>query len=352
MQHVIESFSERIRAAAGTGSGLCIRGSGSKDFYAQALYGDPFDVTGYSGIVEYEPKELVITARAGTLLKEVETALSKCGQMLGFEPPSFGEGATLGGCIASGLSGPRRVYSGAVRDFVLGVRVLDGRGADLRFGGQVMKNVAGYDVSRLMTGSMGTLGVILEASLKVLPMPVAETTTRFEMDSGTAIRRMNEWAGKPLPVSATCHEAKTLSVRLSGSAGAVHAALDGLGGDILALDESYWSGIREQTAAFFTQPGALWRLSVPSTALPLNLPGRQLIEWGGALRWLKTDAAATPIRAAVEQVGGQATLFRGNGEPGDRFHPLSAALEALHRRIKNALDPQGIFNRGRIYPGL
>lgn len=349
MQNLIDRFSETIRHAAEHSEPLRIRGSGSKDFYGGPLLGTLLDITPYCGIVEYEPKELVLTARAGTPLLDIEKALAANGQMLPFEPPHFGTGATLGGCVASGLSGPRRAYQGAVRDFVLGVRMLDGRGDDLAFGGQVMKNVAGYDVSRLMAGAMGTLGVLLEISLKVLPRPVKEITLRFEMNEMQAIETMNRWAGQPLPLSATCYRQNILTVRLSGAASAVNAALVKLGGEVNENGAEFWSNLREHTSAFFQTDAPLWRLSLPATAQPLNLPGTQLIEWGGAIRWLQTDVSADAIRQAVSQVGGQAALFRGGDKSQDVFHPLSAPLMEIQQRLKQSFDPSGIFNPGRMY---
>ncbi len=349
MEPLIESFREAVLQAAASGQPLCLRGSGSKDFYGGAPQGAVLDLSPHRGIVHYEPKELVLTARAGTPLGEIERALHANRQMLPFEPPSFSPSATLGGCVASGLSGPRRAYQGAVRDFVLGVRMLDGRGDELRFGGQVMKNVAGYDVSRLMAGSLGTLGILLEVSLKVLPRPAEEASLGFEMDQATAIETMNRWAGQPLPLSATCYDEGRLTVRLSGAASAVEAARRRLGGEPVENGTAFWEALREQRLAFFAQGQPLWRVSLPPASAPLDLPGRQLIEWGGALRWLSGDIDGQALRGAVEQRGGQATLFRGGDESGDVFHPLSSALLEVQRRIKRAFDPHGIFNPGRMY---
>ena len=376
MQQIIDQLTDTIRHAAADKTPLCIRGGGSKDFYGGAPRGESFSVSAYRGIIDYEPSELVITARAGTPLADIEAALRERGQMLVFEPPHFGqlppplapppqarEGnvvaaapqnriATLGGCIAAGLSGPRRAYAGAVRDTVLGVRILDGRGDDLRFGGQVMKNVAGFDVSRLMAGSLGTLGVLLEISLKVLPVPVAAATLRFESTAGDAIALMNEWAGKPLPLSATAWYEGKLYARLSGASAAVGAATKMLGGDRLddAQAKRHWQDIREHTAAFFNTAPALWRLSLKSTTPPLNLPGTQLIEWNGALRWLATNAHAATVREAAKFGGGHATLFRGGDKSVGVFHPLPRALMTIQRNLKRTFDPAGIFNPGRLYP--
>jgi glycolate oxidase FAD binding subunit len=262
--------------------------------------------------------------------------------------------ATLGGCVAAGLSGPRRPYAGAVRDFVLGVRILDGKGDDLRFGGQVMKNVAGYDVSRLMAGSLGTLGVLLEVSLKVLPLPASETTLLLKCGEAEAISLMNKWAAQPLPITATAYRDGDLGVRLSGARVAVDAATKKIGGAPVApaQAERFWTGIREQTDPFFGGGGPLWRLSIKSTTPPLDLPGQQLIEWGGALRWLKSAADAKTIRDAAARSGGHATLFRGGDRSKGVFHPLAPALMKLHRNLKQAFDPAGILNPGRMYPDL
>ncbi|HVS27893.1 MAG TPA: glycolate oxidase subunit GlcE [Burkholderiales bacterium] len=354
MQQIINQFTDTIRTAIASKMPLRIRGGGSKDFYGGKPQGEILDTTAYRGIVDYEPTELVITARCGMPLAEIAAALQQHGQMLAFEPPHFGNHATLGGCIAAGLSGPRRAASGAVRDFVLGVRILDGRGHDLRFGGQVMKNVAGYDVSRLMTGSLGTLGLILEVSLKVLPLPKTEATLRFELAEDQAIRMLNQWAGKPLPISASAYTGGELGLRLSGAATAVESACGKLGGERIETEQArrFWTGIREQTDPFFESGAPLWRLSIKSTTPPLNLPGEQLIEWGGSLRWLKSAADAQPIRGAAAKAGGHATLFRAADKSAGVFHPLPPALLKVHKKLKQTFDPAGIFNPGRLYPEL
>lgn len=355
MQYLIDQFSDSIRTAAGHKIPLCIRSGGSKDFYGNRISdrdGDVLDVTAYGGIVDYEPTELVVTARAGTRLADLETVLNMHGQMLAFEPPHFGSAATLGGCVAAGLSGPRRASAGAVRDFVLGVRMLDGKGDDLNFGGQVMKNVAGYDVSRLMTGSMGTLGLLLEVSLKVLPLPTLELTLRTQMTEAEAISRMNVWAGKPLPISATCFYDNELTLRLSGAEPAVRAAHAKLGGEEIDDGADLWESVREQTHPFFRSGKSLWRLSIKSTTLPLPLPGKQLIEWGGALRWRASDEDmdAEAMRIMVTAAGGHATLFRGQELYPAVFHPLAPEMMNIHRRLKEKFDPMGVLNPGRMYP--
>jgi glycolate oxidase FAD binding subunit len=340
-------FSDRIRAASAAGTSLRLRGGGTKDWYGQSLQGEVLDTCVNSGIISYEPTELVITALSGTPLAEIEALLAQHNQMLAFEPPRFGTASTIGGVVASALSGPRRASAGAVRDFVLGAVLMDGRGEVLRFGGQVMKNVAGYDVSRLLAGSLGTLGLILEVSLKVLPVPLREASLRFEMSEIDALARLNAWAGQPLPISASCWHQGVLSLRLSGADAAVEAAQRRLGGEL--ADEALWAALRDQTHPYFDS-GALWRMSVPSHASAIILRGEQLTEWGGAQRWLKVDDAdANSIRRTVAASGGHATLFRGGDKGVGVFHPLAPAVAKIHQRLKQSFDPAGIFNPGRMY---
>jgi glycolate oxidase FAD binding subunit len=348
---MIDRFAQRVRDAVARRQPLCLRGGGSKDFYGRAPEGEVLDTRGHAGIVAYEPTELVITARGGTPLAEIEATLAERGQLLAFEPPHFGE-ATLGGCVAAGLSGPRRASAGALRDFVLGVKIMDGRARVLSFGGQVMKNVAGYDVSRLMAGSLGTLGLILEVSLKVLPRPVAETTLLLEMPLGRALETMNRWAGRPLPISATYWHKDELMVRLSGARAAVAAAQTQIGGETFSEGDEFWGAVREQRLAFFRDAAPVWRLSLPSTASALDLPGSQVVEWGGSQRWLKSDADADVVFAAARAAGGHAVRFRGGDRQAEVFAPLAAPQLAIHRELKGSFDPEGIFNRGRLYAAL
>ncbi|MYN38314.1 glycolate oxidase subunit GlcE [Duganella sp. FT109W] len=344
-------FSDRIRAASAAGAPLRLRGGGTKDWYGQALDGELLDTRANSGVISYEPTELVITARCGTPLAEIETLLAQHHQMLAFEPPRFGPESTIGGVVATALSGPRRASAGAVRDFVLGAVLMDGRGEVLRFGGQVMKNVAGYDVSRLLAGSLGTLGLILEVSLKVLPLPLREASLRFEMSEIDALAHLNEWAGQPLPISASCWHRGVLTLRLSGADAAVQAAQRRLGGQPLAEADAanFWAALRDQTHAYFSG-GSVWRMSVPSHASAIILRGEQLIEWGGSQRWLKVDDAdAESIRRTVAASGGHASLFRGGDKSVGVFHPLAPAVAKIQERLKQSFDPAGIFNPGRMY---
>jgi glycolate oxidase FAD binding subunit len=349
----LQSLQLQIRAAAANRLPLRIRGGGSKDFYGGTLQGELLHTRGLEGIVDYEPTELVVTARAGTLLTDLERALAERGQLLPFEPPNFHGRATLGGAVAGGLSGPRRAYSGAVRDFVLGVRMLDGRGDELRFGGQVIKNVAGFDVSRLMAGSLGTLGVLTEVSLKTLPRPAMECTLRFVVNQTQALLCMNQWAGRPLPLSASAWADGQLHVRLSGAAAAIRAARKTLGGEVVNGAEEFWSGLREQDTEFFTTAVELWRLSVPSHTPALGVDAPVLIEWGGALRWLRGPLDGAVLHATAAQSGGHAVLYRAAVKPQEGvFQPMAPALASLHQRLKRVFDPDAIFNRGRLYPNL
>jgi glycolate oxidase FAD binding subunit len=348
MSDFIADLCERVRGHSERKAALRIRGGGSKDFYGEETAGEALDMSGYSGIVAYEPKELVLTVRAGTRLSAVEAELDSQRQMLAFEPPHFGDAATIGGAVAAGLSGPRRPYAGAVRDFVLGTRIVNGKGEDLSFGGRVIKNVAGYDVSRLMAGALGTLGVITEISFKVLPRPPAEATLEFEMDELSATLQANLWAGLPLPLSATSWEAGRLRVRLSGAQTAVAAAKQKMGGETVDAGD-YWRDVREHRLAFFAGDKALWRVSVPQAAEPLAFPHPQLIEWGGGLRWLSGDVDPLTVRSTAERAGGHATLFRGGDRSVGAFHPLKPPLLKIHRRLKEAFDPAGILNPNRMY---
>jgi glycolate oxidase FAD binding subunit len=330
---------------------LC--GAGTKDFYGESCEGTPLDLARYRGVIEYEPSELVITARCGTRLSEIEALLGARSQFLAFEPPQLAGDPTLGGVIAAGLSGPRRARVGAARDFVLGAVLLGVDGEVLRFGGKVMKNVAGFDVSRLLCGSLGILGPILEVSLKVLPLPREELTVRFELGEAEALAAFNRWAGRPLPVSASAWWAGSALLRLSGAPAAVRAARAQLGGEVMAPQaaQDFWQALRSQRHTLFGEVSNLWRLSLPSTAAPLALAGARLIEWGGALRWHACDASPAEVRRVAQAAGGTALHWRG-GAGGGRFHPLAPTVLGIHRRLKGRFDPHGIFNPNRLVIGL
>ncbi len=400
MDHVLQEISQRIAQAASSGTALRIRGGGTRDFYGQALAGELLDTRAMDGITAYEPSELYVTARAGTSLAQLEALLAEKGQCLPFEPPHFmpvqalggTSAATVGGMVASGLSGPARASAGSVRDYVLGATLVNGRGEVLTFGGQVMKNVAGYDVSRVLAGSLGTLALIAEVSLKVLPVAPAEATLRFEMDAATALCALNEWGGQPLPLNASCWVEEggrgVLYLRLRGAIAAVEAACAKLGGervsdertgagtrDVVLPDLSSlprtpirgdssqpanpaftWNSLRHQTHLFFQPKPAqsLWRLSIAQTAPVLDLPYPQLIEWHGGQRWLQAPASeASTLRAAALKAGGHATQFRAASDADKAaqvFAPLAPPLARIHRELKKQFDPAGIFNPGRMYP--
>jgi glycolate oxidase FAD binding subunit len=338
-----QPIADRVRAAAADGDPVVIRGGGSKPWYGDPLRGDPLNVADHTGVIEYDPGELVLTCRAGTRLAELRTLLAENGQHLPFDPPSFGPAATIGGAVACGLSGPARPWVGALRDYLLGTRIVNGRGEILRFGGQVMKNVAGYDVSRLMAGARGTLGVLLDVSFKVLPRPADQRTLRFECAQEEAIRRMNAWSGQPLPITGAAWHDEKLWLRLAGAQSEVAEAAKALAGDAVE-DDGSWQALREHEHGFFTGEAPLWRLSLPPATAPLDLAGPCLVDWGGAQRWYRGDEPPERIRAAAEAAGGHATLF--HGPPGiARFHRLPPAATRLQERIRKAFDPHAILNR-------
>jgi glycolate oxidase FAD binding subunit len=337
---------EQVRDALAGRQPLRIRGGDSKAFLGRPVVGAELDTRTHRGIVSYDPSELVITARAGTPLAELDAILADAGQMLPCEPPAFGGEATVGGAVATGLSGPRRPWAGSVRDFILGCRIITGDAKHLRFGGQVMKNVAGYDVSRLIGGSFGCLGLITEVSLKVLPKPREQRSLTVAIEADEAMRELLAWRRAALPVSGACHFDGKLHVRLEGGAGSVRAALDRIGGE--DLDMRFWESLRDHRLAFFDDPRPLWRLSLPNNTPLVALPGAVLIDWGGAQRWLKSDAPAATVRHLASSAGGHATCFTPSPDI-DPFHPLAHPLMRFHRQLKERLDPRGIFNPGRMY---
>ncbi len=349
-----------VATARATGAPLQLRGHGSKAFYGEAPRGEPLELGELAGIARYEPTELVVTARAGTPIAELEAVLAEQGQCLAFEPPRFDGRGTVGGMVAAGLAGPSRAAVGSVRDFVLGAVLLNAEGDVLRFGGEVMKNVAGYDVSRLLAGSLGILGPILEVSLKVLPRPPASATLRFEWPQAQALAQLQRWAGQPLPLRASAWWNDMLVVQLAGAEAAVRAAVQTLGGAPIdaASAQRFWNGLRDQHDEFFdaaadaVKSGAtLWRVSVAPHAPPLACAGEQLVEWHGGQRWIVNGADPVTMRALAASAGGHATAFRG-AKAGGAFAPLSAPLQRIHRELKARFDPDGLFNPGRLYPAL
>ncbi len=367
-QDLSQQFQQQVMAASQTGTPLQIQGDGSKSFLGHISEATPLAVSGHRGVVSYDPVELVITARAGTPLRELEQTLADAGQMLPFEPPHFGLNATLGGTIACGLSGPARPFSGSARDYVLGVKLINGRGEILNFGGQVMKNVAGYDCSRLMAGAMGTLGVLLEISLKVLPKQAAETTLIHNTSLAQALDTMNQWSGKSLPLSATCYDGDSLYLRLSGAKTAVESAQQLIGGERHDDSTAWWQSVKEQQHPFFQAELPLWRLSLPAATAPIDIPGAWFIDWCGAQRWLLSNAEPERVREKARAAGGHATLFRRGTANNDAaidasidavidlatetFQRPESGVMQLHRRLKQAFDPAGILNPGRLYADL
>jgi FAD/FMN-containing dehydrogenase len=352
---------DRVEDARLRQSPLKICGGNTKSFYGEAPAGETLDVSGLAGISSYEPTELVVTARAGTPLADLEAALDARGQCLPFEPPRFSAGGTVGGMVAAGLSGPARANVGSVRDHVLGLTLLNGRAEILTFGGQVTKNVAGYDVSRLIPGSWGVLGILCEVSLKVMPIPSSGATLCFEWDETQALLQLNRWASQPLPITGSSWHDGRLHLRLGGARAAVRAACGKLGGALLAPKDAarWWSSVRDQTQNFFSFDDAqlargecLWRLSVPAATPTMQLPGRQFIEWHGAQRWWRSTAEAREMREAAAAAGGHATLVRGADKSSGAFTPVNDVLMRIHRGLKQAFDPAGIFNPGRLYAGL
>ena len=348
-----EALADAVRLAAEARRPLRITGLGSKAFFGRQIRESDrdlsLDLSGHAGVIDYGPSELVITARGGTRLAEIESLLAEHNQMLAFEPPDLDGGGTVGGMVAAGLSGPRRPFTGAVRDFVLGVTILDGRGQALRFGGTVFKNVAGFDAFRLMAGALGCLGALLDVSLRVAPRPEHEASVSFEEEWAAARVRLSGLMRAPTPLSAAFYDGERLHLRLSGAQNAVNRTAAQLGGDPSPV--GFWDDVRHMRLPFF-HAARLWRLSLPRTAELDALPGEQRIDWAGAQRWLTTTASADAVRETARMAGGHAVLFRG-AEPGEEvFDPLPPPLFALHRRIKRALDPAGVFNPGRMYEGL
>lgn len=351
MPDISQQLIQQIEQAFAADTPLEICAGNSKAFYGRKIQAEPLDVAAHSGIINYEPTELVITARAGTRLSELENTLNEQGQMLGFEPPHFAGSATLGGTIACNFSGPRRPYSGAARDYVLGCNIINGKAEKMHFGGEVMKNVAGYDVSRLMCGAMGTLGLLLDVSLKVIPKPEAEFTVVHECDAQSAIDKMHQWMLQSIPLSATSYADGKLYSRLASNEASIKSAHLKMGGE-LTSDNSYWQQLKEQQYTFFNSELPIWRLSLASSHTPLNLQGDTVYDWGGALRWLRGDESADKVRHTLESIGGHAILFKNNIKHIEPFHELSPGVHAMHRQLKLAFDPKNILNSGRMYADI
>lgn len=351
MADIAKRLQEQILSARDAGTQLNIIGGNSKSFMGRVSSGEPLMVAGHSGIVSYQPVELVLTARAGTPLTELVAALDEQGQMLSFEPPRFSNESTLGGTLACNQSGPGRPWWSSVRDQVLGIRLLNGRGEHLRFGGQVMKNVAGYDVSRLQAGAMGSLGLITEVSLKVLPKPAVTRTLVLDMPLNEALGLMNRRAAEPKPLSAACWLDNRLYLRLSGAQAAVDATVRQWQGQGEQLDDGdvFWAALRDQELAFFDGAAPLWRFSVNPTAANPALEGDWLLDWGGAQRWYRGDASMAQMQELAEAAGGQVSLFRGGDRQGEVMHAQSPVLQTLQQRLKQSFDPDGVFNPGRLY---
>ena len=403
MEHALRTISDQIAAARADGTPLCIRGGGSKNFQGSSS-GALLDSRPLNGVISYEPTELVVTVGSGTPLAELEALLAEQGQCLAFEPPHFTWSqqnaqepmvATVGGMVAAGLAGPSRASVGGVRDYVLGVKFINGLGQHLTFGGQVMKNVAGYDVSRLMVGARGTLGLLTEISLKVLPVAPAEVTLHFALEQHEALEHLHRWGGEPLPLNASCWvmapnpgyarppegvqsllgrpgegliaSTPSLYVRLRGAVAAVEAACQRMLAEVPGqrMDNAQtiadWNLCRNQQLPFFItrpQPDAvLWRISVPQTAPVLQLPEHPLVEWHGGLRWLWAPASATAeVQAVARAAGGSASVFvnpaaaaQSNGvSAANTLSSDSPTLSAISQRLKASFDPQGLFNPGLI----
>jgi len=354
-QDISKQLQSQVDEAIRHKTALKIQGGNSKAFYGRPIEGELLDVSAHQGIINYEPTELVITARAGTPISEIESALNEHNQILAFEPPMFAQTATLGGTIACNFSGPRRAYRGAARDYLLGSKIINGKGETLSFGGEVMKNVAGYDASRLMAGAMGTLGVILEASLKVVPKAEAEITLVQACTIDDALKKTHLWAQKALPLSASFYDGEKLFIRLSSNEASIKSARQLTGGDELQ-DASFWHRLKEHQLAFFKTDKPVWRLSLASASAPLHLNGETLYEWGGALRWLSSDEPVDKIRHAAETCGGHASLFynaHAHSEPMiEPFHELNRGLLSVQRNLKQAFDPHNILNPARMYANL
>ncbi|MDI9244439.1 glycolate oxidase subunit GlcE [Marinobacter sp. CHS3-4] len=354
MADISKKLREQILDARGKGQKLNVVGGGTKQFMGRESdsHAEPLELKKHTGIVEYHPVELIMTVRAGTTIAEIQNALDEHGQCLHFEPPVFGKGSTIGGTLACNLSGPARPWSGSVRDQVLGIRLLNGKGEHLRFGGQVMKNVAGYDTSRLQAGAMGTLGAITEISLKVMPKPAMTMTLVEEMPQSDVIRYMNQRAGEPKPITGAAWVNGKVYLRLSGAKSAVEATAKKWSGEVLENGDDFWQQLQHLTHDFFKGDEPLWRFSVGSTAPDLALDGPQLIDWAGSQRWFRGVADSARLESIAKKAGGQVSMFRGGDRTDEVMHHQPQALQAIQQRLKESFDPDGLFNPGRLYSWL
>ncbi|MCP3850041.1 MAG: glycolate oxidase subunit GlcE [Gammaproteobacteria bacterium] len=365
-----EALLNQVQTACENSQPLAIQGNGTRSFLIHSGSDQVLSTSLHRGIVNYFPSELTVTVRSGTLLSELNDILAKEGQMLPFEPPHFSNDATIGGVIASGLSGSSRPFSGSVRDYVLGCRIINGRGEILQLGGEVMKNVAGYDLSRLVTGSYGSLAVILEVSLKLLPIPAQQKSFCLELQTMSLNQQVKQFMLAGYPITSACQIEDMAYIRLSGSEKGVDYSYNKIQQDFSQLkpvEDLFWSDLNEQKLPFFDSSRTLWRLSLP-TSFPENKEseleqligpnGRQLIDWGGALRWIYSEQSAENIRQFAKSCGGHAQLFYVSDKDKSllkempKQQPLSPVLFKLHQQIKKAIDPHSLFNSGCIYPEL
>lgn len=349
-QDISPALLQRITEAAARREPLRIHGGDTKrDLLGRPVSGTALDISGHRGIVHYEPAELVVSVRAGTTIDCLLSALREQGQTLACEPPSLGGGATVGGTLACNLSGPARPWGGAMRDAVLGLEMINGKGQRLNFGGTVMKNVAGYDVSRLQAGAMGTLGVITQINLKVMPLPECVQTLAFECTAIDALGMMRERARQALPLNGACWHKGVLQLRLAGAETAVTHTARQLGGQALAESDTLWRDLRELRLPLFTQATPLWRLSLDPAAPLDDALTVSAIDWAGAQRWVATEADFDTVCASAAAAAGHACLFRGGERHAEVRSPLHAPDAAIQQRLKLAFDPERIFNPGRLY---
>jgi len=362
-----DALIEQVQQASESNTPVNVVGGNSKTFLGRSTPARTLNTTEHSGVVSYEPTELVVTVRSGTSMQSLNALLQDNNQMLPFEPPVLNTG-TIGGVLACGLSGPARPFAGSVRDYVLGMRVINGKAQALRFGGEVMKNVAGYDAARLHVGAFGTLGVLLETSMKVLPLPEYQLTLQHELEQPSDTTGLIKLMRQPLPISAASIIGSSQFIRLSGSESAVKAAAQSCGGEVLANADDFWRSIREYDHVFFDDKlannagigndvndgRALWRISVPEFAPPLELVGDWLLDWAGAQRYLKTDEPAERIYAACEQHAGHATCYSPENMPEDvaLFQPLKGGMQTLQKRVRDSFDAHRLFNPGRYHAEL